>query len=90
MCLLKVKRNSCCVNFFSKLKLREKCPYLEFFWPVFSCIRTEYGEIRSLSPYSVQMWENTDQKNSEYGHFSRSVKLDTLLRRHEDDHIKEI
>ena len=26
-----------------------------------------------ICPYSVWMWENTDQKNSEYGHFSRSV-----------------
>ena len=26
----------------------------------------------SYSPYSVRMRENTDQKNSEYGHFSRS------------------
>ena len=26
----------------------------------------------SLS-YSVQIWKNTDQKNSEYGHFPRSV-----------------
>ena len=25
--------------------LREKCPYSEFFWSVFSRIRTEYGEI---------------------------------------------
>ena len=25
--------------------LREKCPYLELFWSVFSQIRTEYGEI---------------------------------------------
>ena len=25
------------------------------------------------APYSVQMRENTDKKNSEYGHFSRSV-----------------
>ena len=24
-------------------------------------------------PYSVQMQENTDQNNSEYGHFSRSA-----------------
>ena len=42
--------------------LREKCPKMEFFWSVFSCIRTEYGEIRSISPYSVQMWENRNQK----------------------------
>ena len=33
-----------------------------FFWSVFSRIRTEYGEIRNISPYSVRMWENTDQK----------------------------
>ena len=40
---------------------------------VFSRIRTEFGEIRSISPYSVWMWENTDQNNSDYGYFSRSV-----------------
>ena len=28
---------------------------------------------KSTSAYSVQMRENTDQKNSKYGHFSRSV-----------------
>ena len=28
-----------------KNSLREKCPYLQFFWFVFSRIRTEYGEI---------------------------------------------
>ena len=50
--------------------LREKCPYLEFFCSVFSPIRTEYGETLCISPYSVRMWENTDQKNSEYGLFS--------------------
>ena len=32
------------------------------FWSVFSRIWTEYGEIRSFSPYSVRMRENTDQK----------------------------
>ena len=26
----------------------------------------------SISPYSVLMWEDTDQNNSEYGHFSSS------------------
>ena len=40
-----------------------------FFWSVFSCIRTEYGR---KSPYSVQIQENTDQKNSVFGDFSRS------------------
>ena len=53
--------------------LRKKCPYLEFFWSVFSRIRTEYGYIGSISCYSVQMAEKMDQKNSEYGHFSCSA-----------------
>ena len=44
------------------LSLREKCPNTEFFCFIFSRIRTEYGEIRSISPYSVRMLENTDQK----------------------------
>ena len=29
--------------------------------------------LRSISPYSVRMQENTDQNNCEYGHFLRSV-----------------
>ena len=55
--------------------LREKCSCSEFFWSVFSCIRTEYGEIRRSSPYLLRMRENTDQKNSENGHFSRTKQL---------------
>ena len=46
------------------------------FWSVFSRIRTEYGEIHCISPYLIWMRENTDQKNSEYGGFSRS---DTVI-----------
>ena len=38
-----------------------------------SPIWTEYEEIRIVSPYSVQMRENMDQNNSEYGHILRSV-----------------
>ena len=33
-----------------------------FFWLIFSRIRIEYEEIRSISPYSVRIRENTDQK----------------------------
>ena len=39
---------------------------------IFCCIRTKYGEIRSISPYSVRVREDMDQNNSEYGHFWRS------------------
>ena len=53
--------------------LREKCPYSEFFWSVFSRSRTKYGEILRISPYSVRMLENTYQKNSKHRHFLRSV-----------------
>ena len=58
-----------------KLSLRKKCPYPEFFWSVFSRIRTEYAEIRSISPYSVQMPENRHQENSKYRHFLRIAYL---------------
>ena len=53
--------------------LRENCLHSEFFWSAFSRIWTEYGEIRSISPYSVRMRENADQKNSECEHFSCSA-----------------
>ena len=33
-----------------------------FFWSVFSCIRTEYGKILRISPYSARMRGTTDQK----------------------------
>ena len=42
--------------------LCEMCPNTEFFWSVFSCIRTEYGEIRNIFPYPLRMRQNTDQK----------------------------
>ena len=50
-----------------------------FFWSVFSRTRTEYREILRISPYSVRMRENTDQKNSEYGHVSSSAYLNPFL-----------
>ena len=43
--------------FTSYLSLRKKCPYSELFWSVFS---------------RISDW-NTDQSNSGYGHFLRSV-----------------
>ena len=45
----------------------------------FSHIWTEYGEIQSISPYSVRIHENTVQNNSEYGHFSCSENLVSKL-----------
>ena len=56
----------------SSNSLRKNCSYSEFFWFIFSRIRTECGDIRCIFQYSVQMRENIDQENSEYGHFSSS------------------
>ena len=54
--------------------LREKCQHWELFWSAFSRFRTEYGEIRCVSPYSVRIRENADQNNSEFGHFLCSIR----------------
>ena len=55
------------------MALRKKCPYSELFWSAFFHSRTEYGEMLRIFPNSVRMLESTDQNNSEYGHFSRTV-----------------
>ena len=53
-------------------------PNTEFFWSVFSRIRTGYKNLRSESPYSVRMEEKTDQKNSVFRHFLPSIALSHL------------
>ena len=55
------------------LSLRKKFSYSEFFPSAFSRIRTEYGDLQSKSPYSLQIGENADQKISEYGHYLCSL-----------------
>ena len=42
-----------------------------YFWSVFSCVRTEYGDLRS----KVRIQENLTRNNSVFGHFSRSEKI---------------
>ena len=42
-------------------------------------LRIESVRIQGKSPYSVQMWENADCKNSEYGHISYRVCLVTVI-----------
>ena len=58
--------------------MRKKCLYSELFWSTFSHIRTEYGEILRISPYSVWMRKNAGQNNTEYGHFLRSEMYEHL------------
>ena len=50
------------VDFEQISTLPEKYPNTEFFLSVFSRIRTEYGVILCISPYSVRIPENADQK----------------------------
>ena len=61
-----------------------KTPYSEFFWSVFSRIRTEYGDLLIKSPYSVRMRENADQENSGYRLFLRTSNPDKLVFAHLD------
>ena len=59
--------------------LRGKCPYSYSgpYFPAFGLNTERYGEI---SPYLVQMRENTDQNNSEYWHFLRIFSRDIYFR----------
>ena len=52
-----------------------------FFWSVYSRIRTEYKDLFRKSPYSVRIWENMDQENSVFGHFSHSAKVWVSLKK---------
>ena len=67
------------IPYFQWYSMRGKCPCSKFFWSVFSRIWTEYREIFRISPHSVQMRENTDQKNFECGYVLRSDCSTNLL-----------
>ena len=60
-----------------KLPVRRKCSHSELFWSVFFHIRTEYGEILRISPYSVRMWEIAEQKK--YPFSLRHLGVDFLV-----------
>ena len=53
--------------------MRKKCPNTEFF-------------LLHIFPYSVEMRENTDQKNFVFAHFSRSVNDN--FEREPEEHLK--
>ena len=50
-------------SIFTKIALRQKCPYSKLF----------LSALLRISPYSVRIRENADQNNSEYGHFTHRV-----------------
>ena len=61
---------------FRLVVLREMCPNEEFFWSVFSRIRTEYGEILGIQSNAGIY----GPENSVFGHFSRGGNLTKLFR----------
>ena len=66
--ILKLDLKNLASNSFENIEtpLHKKCPRSEFSGPAFSRIRTYYGEVWNISPYSVRFGKNKDQKNSEY------------------------
>ena len=68
-----------CRNNFWRITLR-MCTYSEYFWSLFPNIRTKYGDLLCKSLNSEEIRENADQKNSEQGHFQRSLtSMDPLM-----------
>ena len=67
-----------------------KCVQIQsFFCSIFSRMRTECREILRISLYSVRMRENTDQKNSVSGYFSRSVENHKYIKLYRQKSQKE-
>ena len=51
-----------------------------FFWSLFYCIRTEYGDLQRKCRYSVWMQENTDQKKLHIWTLVRQCLLKVIWR----------
>ena len=78
-------------NFMGKYtsdSLRKKCVYSEFYWSVFFRIRTEYGETRNISPYSVRMRGNIARKTPNTDTF-QAVVFDRALNTRLITHIQK-
>ena len=67
------------IVFSYELTLRKNSVFLVILVPIFPHL----DWIVSISPYSVRMRENVNQNNSEYGHFSHSVKFSFEMFFHE-------
>ena len=50
----------------AKLHCVKSVKIRSFFWSVFSCIRTEYGDLRSKAPYSVRILDKYGPKKTPY------------------------
>ena len=61
--------------------VREKSPNTVIFWFIFSCIRSEYGDLLCKSLYSIRIQEMRIRENSVFGHFlcSETISLFELF-----------
>ena len=63
-------------------------PFPSYSGPHFPAFALNTKDMKYLTPYSLRMRENTDQNNSEYGHFSRRGSRLAFLKLHIKLHIK--
>ena len=61
-CVAKCAPKRCTYFHFNYLHCVKSVQIRSYFWSVFSCIRIEYGDLRSKSAYSIRIQENMDQK----------------------------
>ena len=62
----------------STFALREKCPNTEFFMVHIFLYLNWIGDLRSRSPYSVRMQENTDLKKTVFWHSFHAVLIQKI------------
>ena len=63
------------LHLYGKTPLRESVQIRSYFWYVFSCIRTEYGEILRISPFQSECGKIPTRNNSLFGNFSHSARV---------------
>ena len=50
---------------------------MSFLWNIFSRIQCEYQALFCKSQFSIEIWENADQKNCEFVHFKFHCSLES-------------
>ena len=65
---------TCCI-YMGKHHCEKSVQIRSYFWYLFSCIRTEYGEILRISPFQSECGKIPTRNNSLFGHFSRSARV---------------
>ena len=57
------------------MSLHGNVQILSYFWSAFSCIRTEYEDLRGKSRIQAEYRKIRTRNNSVFGQFSRSVHV---------------